>query len=468
MEEDKKLTLVWTAPECPFRVTILADILNELRILAVEAFYSVPRGGVEIGGVLFGRRDGTSIHIQAHRQIRCEYSTGPSFTLSVKDQLGLSGLLDLAPSDPDLAGLTPLGWYHSHTRSEILLSPADLQLYSEFFPEKYQVALVIRPTNLQPTRAGFFFRDRRGNVKSDGLVQEFKLEPPDFGLPALEPADIPTASHQEAVAEVLPAVPDGPAPAAAEPPAEVTAPETGPFAPEEIPVAIAATAAAGSPIAPVPAPVVTTVEAPSTPPTDLVGIPSFDLAAAAAVKSRRTGWIWAAIFLVLLGVGCAAFLEWGRVGVPATLGLETYDINGAFLIRWDRNSPAIRHASRATLEIEDGGEKVEPISLTTEELSAGGYPYMRHTAQVSVRMTIEGPAPLEEFTNFGPAQALGSQPLQGNQPPALLAQALQEKQHLTTELINESMQTAELRREIISLRRQLAEERARNTPTPDR
>ena len=103
----------------------------------------------------FGLHERDAIHIQAQRPIRCQYASGPSFTLSVDDQLGLSGLLEKAPADPDLAGMTPLGWYHSHTRSELFLSPADLQLYNEFFHERWQIAewFCGRPT-LLPTRAG--------------------------------------------------------------------------------------------------------------------------------------------------------------------------------------------------------------------------------------------------------------------------------------------------------------------------
>lgn len=460
-EEDKKPVLVWTAPECPLRVTIQADVLNEVRILAVEAFYSVPRGGVEIGGVFFGARDGDSIHIQAHRPIRCEYSTGPSFTLSVKDQLGLSGLLDQAPSEPDLAGLSSLGWYHSHTRSEIFLSPVDLQLYSEFFPEKYQIALVVRPGNLQPTRGGFFFRDRRGIVKSDSPVLELKLEPPDFGLAVFDSSYPLPAAHERVVPETT-------EPAVIASVSEVAVPHVEPAAPVAIPAGIAAAATAGSAAA------IAIAPAPANPPEvepalhaadhSVLRVPSFGLPAASKSNHRGTTWIRAVIVMIVLGLGgSVAFLQWGKIGQPPALGLETYDINGAFLIRWDRNSSAIRQASHAILEIEDGGEKVDPISLTPDELSVGGYPYMRHTAQVSVRMTTDGPAPLEELIHFAPAQALGSQPLQGTQPPALLSQALQDKQHLTTELINESMQASELRRENTSLRRQLAEERARNT-----
>jgi proteasome lid subunit RPN8/RPN11 len=506
LEEANPQILLWTASECPFRVTIPVPVLNEVRILAVEAFYSVPRGGVEIGGVFFGVRERDAIHIQAHRPIRCRYATGPSFTLSVDDQLGLSGLLEGADDDPDLAGMRPLGWYHSHTRSELFLSPADLEIYNEFFHERWQIALVLRPANLQATKAGFFFRDRSGMVKSDAPVQEFKLEPPAFGLALLEPHAVvavpaearpvalpapPVASPSVAAPVLTPsvpavvpvaiapvAVPPAPLslpssqPAAAQAPPPVIPPEplsTGP------PAAAVALAAPNGSVAIVAEPVirktpeVTPAAPPEPDPEKLVGLGlrSFNRAESAARQKTRPGWLSVlTIVFVLAACGGAAFLKWGRLAKPAGLGLETYDINGAFLIRWDRDASAIREASHVTLEIEDGGEKT-PIELSPVDLGVGGYGYMRRTPQVSVHMKVDGPESVEEYSNFKGVQALGSRPAQSPEASDALSQALQEKEHLKTELINESMQSSELRREITSLRRQLVEER-RNTTPPDR
>jgi hypothetical protein len=61
--------------------------------------------------------------------------------------------------EPALAGLTPVGWFHSHTRSEICLRDDDLALHNQFFPETWQIALVIQPGMDGSTRAGFFFRE---------------------------------------------------------------------------------------------------------------------------------------------------------------------------------------------------------------------------------------------------------------------------------------------------------------------
>jgi hypothetical protein len=195
-----------------------------------------------------------------------------------------------------------------------------------------------------------------------------------------------------------------------------------------------------------------------------IGLPSFDLAESETRSTRKTGWIWTLAIILLLGAGGgAAFLKWGRVGRAMSLGLETYDINGAFLIRWDRLAVPVLQATRATIEIEDGGEKNEPIPLSPAELSVGGYGYMRRTARVSVHMTVEGPINMDEYSNFEAIRALGSKPPDAPEAANALTLAIQEKEHLKTELLNESMQSTELRREIASLRRQLAEARARKT-----
>ena len=136
MQEVESQTLRWTAPEFAYQVTIPATVLDEIRFQVVEAYRSVPRGGVEVGGVFFGISLRDSLHIQTHRHIHCQYLTGPSFKLSSEDKLGLSAVLNLPASDPKLAGLTAIGWYHSHTRSEIFLSTEDLQLHHEFFPQR--------------------------------------------------------------------------------------------------------------------------------------------------------------------------------------------------------------------------------------------------------------------------------------------------------------------------------------------
>jgi proteasome lid subunit RPN8/RPN11 len=145
------------------------EAVETVRAAVVDGFYKLARGGLEVGGVLFGQRSGSSVRITASRPMACEHAFGPSFILSEKDEAGLKRLLDSAVDDPELSGLVPVGWYHSHTRSEISFSEQDLKVQERYFPAPWQVSLVLRPEKMKPTRARFFLRGA-----SQG---EFLLEP---------------------------------------------------------------------------------------------------------------------------------------------------------------------------------------------------------------------------------------------------------------------------------------------------
>ena len=54
-----------------------------------------------------------------------------------------------------------VGWYHTHPRMSVFLSEYDIWLHQNFFPQPYQVALVIEPYSLQ---GGFFIRQADGEL----------------------------------------------------------------------------------------------------------------------------------------------------------------------------------------------------------------------------------------------------------------------------------------------------------------
>ena len=194
---------VWEVPGHSVRIEYSDAVMQQIRMEAVEGFHRVPHGGVETGGILFGTHQGDQVRILAWRPIACEYATGPSFTLSEKDQAALEEALRSSSADAELAGLEPAGWYHSHTRSEIFLSELDLEFFQRYFPRAWQVALVVRPASFAPTRAGFFFRETDGGIHAEKSYAEFRLTPSRLA----EPPPIVT----EAPPETLPA------PALAEP-----------------------------------------------------------------------------------------------------------------------------------------------------------------------------------------------------------------------------------------------------------
>jgi len=109
------------------------------------------------------------------RPIACEHARGPAFLLSDKDRMSLNQQLGADAEDTHLEGLISVGWFLSHTRSEITLSDSDLELYSIFFPAPWQVTLVVRPGRAGSMRAGFFVREADGTVKSERSYLEFNF-----------------------------------------------------------------------------------------------------------------------------------------------------------------------------------------------------------------------------------------------------------------------------------------------------
>jgi len=140
-----------------------------------EALFDMAMQGIEVGGVLYGTVESDVVRILAVREIACEHARGPSFILSDNDRALLAEQWDRDRDDPRLSGFSALGFYVSHTRSEVTLLPADVEFFNEFFPDPYHVALVIRPGRAGAMRAGFFVREADGSVKADTSYQDFSF-----------------------------------------------------------------------------------------------------------------------------------------------------------------------------------------------------------------------------------------------------------------------------------------------------
>lgn len=170
-------TSTWEVKGHRLRIEYSLAVLEQIRCAVVDAFYALPRGGIEVGGVLFGTREDSLVRISAFRALPCEHAMGPAFVLSEKDEAALRALLQAPENDRSLEGLLPVGWYHSHTRSEVTVSEQDLAVYDRYFPEPWQVTLVLRPCQTGAMRAGFFFREADGTVRTESSHREFVLLP---------------------------------------------------------------------------------------------------------------------------------------------------------------------------------------------------------------------------------------------------------------------------------------------------
>jgi len=114
-------------------VRFLLEVVDRLAELVMSGYQRYPWGGVEVGGILLGKKESDTIHVYSFLPADCEHEHGPSFELSKRDMEGLDGLLPGAGSDEELKGLVPVGWYHSISRRELSLAKCDQALHVRLF-----------------------------------------------------------------------------------------------------------------------------------------------------------------------------------------------------------------------------------------------------------------------------------------------------------------------------------------------
>ena len=358
------------------------EAMETVRAAAVEGLYKLGRGGLEVGGVLFGHQTGDGVEILSSRPLVIEHAYGPTFALSEADRVALSKILQLPGIDPDLRGLAPVGWYHSHTRSGLSLTEQDLEIHTRYFPDAWQVALLLRPEKTASSRALFFARGGSGSLAPESLIL---LEAPPRQRKAVA-VPAPAAKGIESEAAPAPVVPvrtDDPAA-----PAPVVPPRTAEPAELWIP--------------------------PSLEPPPQV--------------RRLNPWPWL-LFAVALGVAVIstgfAFRGYWLPEVPAPLQLRLYDLDGQLSIAWDRSSRPVLEAQQGTLEITDG-EKQSLLQLSGDQLRKGNVVHIRQSGTVAVRLVLllDNSRQTEGMANF-----VGKPPLL---TPA--AVAAQETEQLKVEL----------------------------------
>jgi proteasome lid subunit RPN8/RPN11 len=447
----------WQAPQSLVQILYSRRVLEQIRLAVVDAYFLVPRGGVEIGGVLLGKYADRQLEILDHKPIECEYVFGPSFSLSPRDEERLKDVLAEARNKSD--GLEPVGWYHSHTRSEIFLTEADLAIHERYFPEMWQVALVVRPSVLQPARAGFFFREIGGSIHASASCHEFQLEPLRGGPTLLKaetdtPALLSNGNAKAAGAVALPA------PESKSQPVKRSNPQT----PLEGPRTLAAdpqpklnrqvTPVAGA--APLPTlPAATTRNSQPVPKPSAVSTPVGRVDSGSELIVPRflcnepppqAGWNRVPVFVIAmvclaLALGGLVYVARDAVsplisglagrlspsGGPAprigpAMTIKAID-DQEFQIRWDTGSPAVQEARSAVLAIVDGG-MAQRIPLDGPHLQAGAFTFRKHSVRLDFRLTIvtaEGGSVEAATTFLGPLSMAEGEPAPANAGAATLA-----------------------------------------------
>ncbi len=327
---------VWNSPAASFSVEISEDVIRALSLAAMEAFKAVPRRGLEIGGILLGETEIlnglTTVRIEGFERVESEHRSGPSYLLSESD---LERLDHAIARHPRVVGV-----YRSHTRSEVLtVQEEDTALFRRCFGAS-SIFLIIQPVS---GMAGIFL-PKDADLQ---LAHEFSLRDREtWGT------EVPPTQPRAPVVEI----------------------------PRRAAPSILEAAAAITP-----------------PPAEAVTAPSSRVR-----RSREVPrWLVAGTALVA-GLALAALLQLHspnasriRTASPpeppvAPVSLSVERDGRALHLFWNRDSHAVRNATRATLSIQDGSHNSR-LDLEPKELRVGTVSYWPETQDVQFRLDVFSP-----------------------------------------------------------------------------
>jgi hypothetical protein len=307
-----------------------------IRQRACAGLMALPRVGMGVGGLLLGVREGDRVRLTGSVGIPCTHSHGPSFNLTRAEKDHARALI------AKVGEARVIGWYCSKPRDPVGLAGANMALYQELFPKPEQIALMMRPSTVENTRAAFFFRDEKGQVvKGPECDLEEWFPPQKEAEPAvLEPAVLePAVNNARGVTK-----------------------------PVEIPALAAAAALA-----------------PTAPSQSVPGPDMFASYARAPRPTSTNGWVLSGA--AMLALAAAAFVTQESWIPRPPLTLTSTESNGNLLIRW--NVDALRGLDGATLFVNDGGS-IQTLTLDRSQLNQGFMRYSPKSERVTAKLSAGG------------------------------------------------------------------------------
>jgi hypothetical protein len=201
--------LNWRSATLDTEVSCTGAVLDAVRREAVEGLYRLVRGGLEVGGILLGKRVQGTMEILGTLPLECQHQLGPSFVLSAADE----GSLEAVLKSHKRGALQPVGLYISHSRRGFSVAETDIKIVDRYFPEPWKILLILMPAKVGPIRAGFFMRESPGGPFScahDVLLPhvEHRIEPAPIQAPIAtgapltpvvvnpDPAPAPARTHR--------------------------------------------------------------------------------------------------------------------------------------------------------------------------------------------------------------------------------------------------------------------------------
>ena len=363
----------WISPGGSRKVVYSLAVFHEIDAVVNDGYRRIPHGGVETGGLLFGRREGNDCRIEAFRNIECQHAFGPSFVLSERDLTGVRDQLESYREDSELLELEPLGWFVGHTRSSLQLTDREASWFEELFPFANAVCLLIKPEKFQPTHFGFLLRSSDGSMERDASPGAVilplsagvtTLRPPSPSIPAPASYAVRPSSPVE---EELGEVPEDyvePLPASIQPPSYVEREHSFPAElsdplPPDLPPHSRATATGGS-----------TRVRHQPPPSNIAGpTPASSFPYASLPERSRNGSSFglksAVILILAAALGCIAGY-WAYLQLPSpVIPVSVREQRDQLVIEWP--SAQTVNVDYAALQVNDG----QWMALSSQEKTAG-------------------------------------------------------------------------------------------------
>jgi proteasome lid subunit RPN8/RPN11 len=355
--------------------------MEQIQERAREGLLAAPRVGMGIGGLLLGvRRDGRILLLDSI-DISCSHSNGLSFNLTADELQESRDMIAEARSLAVPGGPVVIGWYCSKTRGDASLNEADLAFYNELFPERWQIALVVRPNPAEPLQAAFFFRNENG-IPVKGLecrIDDWQAFP---GIDARAESGLAENAPQAALAARANSRTQTPAAAPVPAPAELAPMQAPP--PREM-LGHAETSLAD---------IIELSESGEAaglePPTMAYDPGFFEVSELEPVGPVRSGFrfgklAWIAGVVATLALGTAAFLTQDSWMPRPALVLSSIESDGNLMIHW--NADALHGISKATMFLNDGVGGLQTVPLDAFQLNSGLLSYPLHSKRVTAKLT---------------------------------------------------------------------------------
>lgn len=381
----------WHPAQSPLAIEYNRTVLDEVRDQAVAGYRRLSRGGVEVGGILYGIREEGKVRILATQPIACEYKSGPTFILSDRDKSRLLDQLAASESDDALQGLSVVGFYISHPRATVALTDRDLEIFNEFFPAIWNIALVMKPGD-QFIRGGFFVREARGSLNFAQSYQEFEMV-----LPRSVEGSSAVRQIADQVSSSL-AAQRGSAPDAdakgrrggnRRDIMEMSLPSMS--RPEDLPRPfVSASGNGGFGGAVMPALEAGQAAGRQTLWSTAVARPRSAILARRGDHPRRLKWRWLVLWVLgVVGIVAVSYF-YREFTAPAPLGLRVVEKGGDLIVEWNPAARPFLWAANGTLEIRNSDLTKSEIDLNLKELATGKYQYGGIDGDTSIRLAVTG------------------------------------------------------------------------------